>query len=301
MNTFAAMTYFAVIAIWVTVLGTIVYFYVRNPQAFGTTRFLLAVLCVDTLRNIVENTYFGLYFGSVYGVFPAKLAAVMGVPILLVMPKLFNIIAGMVVLCLLLLRWLPLAVEERSNANQRAIDLATLAAMDFLTGVYNRRHFETLARAELARSQRYMRPLSLLMIDIDHFKAVNDRLGHAAGDRVLKNIAALCCAQKRESDVVARVGGEEFAVMLPETTATAAEQFAQRLCDGVRKSTPTIYGEALGVTVSVGVAGASVGTSGIETLMRRADQALYDAKRLGRDRVVLSPDHDSEALPQAAQ
>jgi two-component system cell cycle response regulator len=118
---------------------------------------------------------------------------------------------------------------------------------------------------------------------------------------VLKNIAALCCAQKRESDVVARVGGEEFAVMLPETTATAAEQFAQRLCDGVRKSTPTIYGEALGVTVSVGVAGASVGTSGIETLMRRADQALYDAKRLGRDRVVLSPDHDSEALPQAAQ
>jgi diguanylate cyclase (GGDEF)-like protein len=209
---------------------------------------------------------------------------------LLVMPKLFNIIAGMVVLCLLLLRWLPLAVEERRNANQRAIDLATLAAMDFLTGVYNRRHFETLARAELARSQRYMRPLSLLMIDIDHFKAVND-----------KNIAALCCAQKRESDVVARVGGEEFAVMLPETTATAAEQFAQRLCDGVRKSTPTIYGEALGVTVSVGVAGASVGTSGIETLMRRADQALYDAKRLGRDRVVLSPDHDSEALPQAAQ
>ena len=71
MNTFAAMTYFAVIAIWVTVLGTIVYFYVRNPKAFGTTRFLLAVLCVDTLRNIVENTYFGLYFGSVYGVFPA--------------------------------------------------------------------------------------------------------------------------------------------------------------------------------------------------------------------------------------
>jgi two-component system cell cycle response regulator len=99
----------------------------------------------------------------------------------------------------------------------------------------------------------------------------------------------------------ARVGGEEFAVLLPETMATAAEQFAQRLCDLVRKSTPTIYGEALGVTISIGVAGASIKTSGVEILMRRADQALYDAKRSGRDRVVLSSAHDPETLREAAE
>jgi hypothetical protein len=145
------LIYWVIVALWLTILGTIIFFYVRNPHTFGTTRLLLAV---DAFRNILENIYFGLYFGSVYEVLPSQLAAVMGHPVLLILRKFLNVAAGSVVLCLLLWRWLPLAVTERSQTEQRASDLETLAAVDFLTGVYNRRHFETLARAELARCQR---------------------------------------------------------------------------------------------------------------------------------------------------
>jgi diguanylate cyclase (GGDEF)-like protein len=287
MTTVAASIYWVIVALWLTILGTICFFYVRNPRAFGTTRLLLAVLAIDTGRNIIENIYFGLYFGGQYGLLSPEWAHVLGQPILLIVPKVLNIVAGAVVLGLLLLRWLPLAVKERGCAEQHATDLEMLAAHDWLTGLYNRRHFETLARAELARSQRYLRPLSVLMIDIDHFKAVNDQFGHAAGDRVLQAVAAVCRSIKRDADVVARVGGEEMAMMLPETTDAAAAQFAERLRAQLRDCAPYIEGAKVPVTVSVGVAGAGPQTSGVEALLRCADLALYEAKRSGRDRVVV--------------
>ncbi len=146
-----------------------------------------------------------------------------------------------------------------------------------------------------------MRPLSILMIDIDHFKAVNDRWGHATGDRVLQNLASLCLTEKRDSDVIARVGGEEFIIMLPETTESAAMQFAERLRIQVRDSAPTIFGEKISVTISIGIAGASIRTAGIETLLRQADQALYEAKHLGRDRVVVSRRTEPADLQDAAE
>jgi diguanylate cyclase (GGDEF)-like protein len=300
-NLVAAMIYWVIVAIWLTVLGTIACFYIRNPRAFGATRLLLAVLAIDTFRNVFENTYFGLYFGSLYGVLPKSIEAALGAPILLIIPKVLNAIAGLVVLSLLLLRWLPLAIKERGKAEQRATDLEALAAIDFLTGLYNRRQFEALARAELARSQRYMRPLSLLMLDIDQFRAVNDRLGHAAGDRVLQNVAAICRAEKRDSDVVARVGDEEFAVLLPETAESAALQFAERLRAQVRDSTPLGSGENVSVTVSIGLAGASVRTSGIQALIRQAEQARYEAKRTGGDRVMVGRRFDAPSLHAAAE
>jgi diguanylate cyclase (GGDEF)-like protein len=297
----AALIYWVIVAIWLTVLATIVYFYIRNPQAFGTTRLLLAVLCVDAVRNLVENIYFGLYFGSRYQLFSAELADLMGRPVLLIVPKMLNVIAGTVVLALLLFRWLPLAIKERRAAEQRTSDLEAIAAIDFLTGIYNRREFESLARAELARCQRYMRPLSGLIVDVDHFKAVNDRFGHAVGDAVLKNVVAICGAEKRESDVLARLGGDEFIVMLPETTVAAAAQFAERLRRRVEDSTPSVYGEYVGVTVSIGIAGASIGPSGIEELLRRADEALYEAKALGRNRVAISRAVDLGLAREAAE
>jgi diguanylate cyclase (GGDEF)-like protein len=297
----AALIYWVIVALWLTVLATVVYFYVRNPHTFGTTRLLLAVLAIDTCRNIFENFYFGLYFGAQYGLFSDQLIGLLGQPVLLIIPKVFNVVAGCVVLGLLMLRWLPLAVRERGRAEQHASDLEMLAAIDWLTGIYNRRHFETLARAELARCQRYVRPLSILMIDVDHFKAVNDRFGHAAGDRVLQTVAAVCRGAKRDSDVVARLGGEEFALMLPETTEQAALLFAERLRQQVQECAPSVEGEKLDVTVSIGIAGASVRTSGIEALMRRADHALYEAKHLGRNCVVVSRPLPHESLAEAAE
>jgi diguanylate cyclase (GGDEF)-like protein len=300
MSYFAALIYWAVVALWLTVLATIAYFYARNPRAFGITRLLLAVLAIDTARNILENIYFGLYFGGQYGIFPADVAHYLGQPKLLIIPKLLNIAAGCVVLGLLLFRWLPLAVRERGTAEQRANDLETLAALDWLTGLYNRRHFESLAQAELARSQRYLRPLSVLMIDIDHFKEVNDHFGHQAGDRVIRAISAVLVATKREGDVAARVGGEEFAVMLPETTEAAAVQMAERLREQLQLCPPIVAGEKLPITLSIGVAGATAKTAGIDMLLACADHALYEAKNAGRDRIVSWHDQPEATLVEVA-
>jgi diguanylate cyclase (GGDEF)-like protein len=300
MSMAAALIYWVIVLIWLLVLGTIAVFYIRNPHTFGTTRLLLAVLCIDTIRNIVENVYFGLYFGSRYEFFPANLAALMGQPVLLIIPKLLNVVAGSVVLGLLLFRWLPLAIQERRQAQRHATDLEALATIDFLTGVYNRRHFETLAGTEFARAHRYMRPLSVLMIDVDHFKDVNDRLGHAAGDIVLRDIAALCRANIRESDVLGRVGGEEFAIMLPETTQSAAAQFAERLRAQIGANGLIVFGEKVRVTVSIGVAGCAPSTPGTQDVLRRADQALYDAKNAGRNKVAVAPEFGTR-ISEAAE
>jgi diguanylate cyclase (GGDEF)-like protein len=288
MSLAAALIYWVIVVLWLTVLGTILVFYIRNPRVFGTTRLLLAVVAIDTLRNIVENIYFGLYFGSQYGLFSAAIGGTLGNPILLIVPKLINVAAGCLVLGLLLLRWLPSAIRERGQSEQDADDLKTLAAVDGLTGLYNRRHFELLARAEWIRFQRYFRPLSVLIIDVDHFKTVNDRFGHDEGDKVLKLIAIVCGSAKRESDAVARIGGEEFALLLPETNEAAALIIAERLLAQVRECVYPIGDENIGLTVSIGVASATPSMSGIETLIKRADDALYEAKRSGRDRVAIA-------------
>jgi diguanylate cyclase (GGDEF)-like protein len=278
----AASIYWVIVAIWAAVLTSAVIFYIRNPKTFGTARLLLLVVGIDAFRNVFENVYFGLYFGGQYGFFSFWPVALLGKPALLLIPKLTNIAAGSVVLALLLYQWLPEAMREWARSEERASKLRTLAAIDPLTGLNNRRQFEALARAELARSQRYMRPLSLLFVDIDHFKSVNDRFGHETGDRVLRSVANVLTSAKRQSDIVGRIGGEEFAILLPETGKEAACTIAERF----RQLVGTC-GQHLGVTISVGVAGATATTAGIETLCRHADQALYEAKREGRDRVVV--------------
>jgi diguanylate cyclase (GGDEF)-like protein len=301
MNAIAALIYWVIVALWLTVLATIACFYVRNARTFGAARLLLAVLAIDASRNIFENVYFGLYFGSNYGMLPAGIWRVLNQPSWLVGPRVFNVFADCVVLTILLMCWLPLAVKERAAARQHASNLEAMAAIDWLTGVYNRRHFEQLARAELARSQRYARPLSLLMIDIDHFKVVNDRFGHAGGDQVLRALAAVCRAEKRDTDVLARLGGEEFALLLPATPLIAAVQFAERLRQRVRDFSPLVDDEKVLLSVSIGVATASLATPGVESLLRAADEALDEAKRTGRDRVKVSQPRAVPAFAEAAE
>src|SRR5690242_16752346 len=247
----AAGIYWVVVALWAAVLSSVIFFYARNPKAFGTIRLLLLVVGIDAFRNVFENVYFGLYFGARYGFFSNDIVGVLGQPALLLVPKIINVVAGTVVLALLLYQLLPEAVREWAKSQQRSRDLEKLAAIDPLTGISNRRQFESLARAELGRSQRYMRPLSLLMIDIDHFKQVNDRFGHEAGDRVLKFLANVLISAKRASDVVGRIGGEEFAILLPETSKEAALVIAERLRQLAQTCAPAIAGEKLDVTISI--------------------------------------------------
>lgn len=125
----AALIYWVIVSLWLTVLVTLVVFYVRNPRVFGTTRLLLAVVAIDTSRNVIENAYFGIYFGGQYGIFPADVVGILGQPILLILPKIMNVIAGCVVLVLLLLRWLPSAVREHEVLEKNADDARRLSSM----------------------------------------------------------------------------------------------------------------------------------------------------------------------------
>ena len=174
----AFVIYWIIIAIWSVVVVTVIVYFAKNKHAFGTTRLLLAVILVDTLRNITENAYFGIYFGGMYGFFPESVIKILGTPTLLILPKIGNVVSGLLVIGLLLGRWLPQALEERRLSETTAERLREQAAVDGMTGLYNRRHFSALAEAEWSRAQRYKRPLSLLMVDIDLFKSINDQFGH---------------------------------------------------------------------------------------------------------------------------
>ncbi|HKC61370.1 MAG TPA: diguanylate cyclase [Myxococcales bacterium] len=164
-----------------------------------------------------------------------------------------------------------------------------LATTDGLTGLLNRRTLATQLVARVREAQRYRRPLSLLLIDVDHFKKVNDTHGHPAGDAVLRGVAAVARAQARETDLVARYGGEELAVVLPETDAAGARAIAERLRAAVESTAHASDQGALRVTVSVGVATWPGGGQNGDELLTTADRALYRAKQTGRNRVESGP------------
>lgn len=162
-----------------------------------------------------------------------------------------------------------------------------LATIDPLTLVPNRRHFFEVAAYEHERTDRYKRPLSLLIFDIDSFKAVNDTYGHLAGDQVLKTVAARCRDDLRDIDTLARFGGEEFVALLPETPYERALQVAQRLCARVGELPVESDAGPIAVTISVGVDSCDAVFAGtLSNLIDRADQALYVAKNSGRNRVI---------------
>lgn len=168
-------------------------------------------------------------------------------------------------------------------------ELRRLATSDPLTGLINRRAFDAKLAEETDRARRLGRPLSLVMLDLDHFKGVNDTLGHPAGDALLKQVAAVLMGQVRSIDKVARLGGEEFAVLLLETERAEASVVAERLVEAVRAHRFDVgAGEPLAVTISAGTASLATGGSGEMDLVASADRALYAAKRAGRNRAVLA-------------
>jgi diguanylate cyclase (GGDEF)-like protein len=163
-----------------------------------------------------------------------------------------------------------------------------LSITDGLTKVYNHRHFHEVLENEWLRSQRYHIPLSLLMIDVDHFKNINDRHGHQLGDIVLAGIARELAIHTRELDTVARYGGEEFAVILPQTDGEQAKVVAEKLREKVEEQ---LFHEQLKpheITISVGVATAPPDMNTMKNFITAADAALYKAKEQGRNRVIMS-------------
>jgi diguanylate cyclase (GGDEF)-like protein len=164
--------------------------------------------------------------------------------------------------------------------------LQQLSDRDALTGLLNRRALTPLLQREAGRLRRYGESYALLMIDIDHFKAINDGHGHAAGDRALVQLATVLRQAAREVDHVARLGGEEFCLLLPHSDLDGATHLAQRVHEAVRRAA---WGEfERGITVSVGVAVAQSADEAPQAVLERADQALYGAKNAGRDRVMLA-------------
>ncbi|MDD5029385.1 MAG: GGDEF domain-containing protein [Rhodoferax sp.] len=173
--------------------------------------------------------------------------------------------------------------------------LTRQAHSDYLTGLDNRRHFLEQAENELVRTLRYDRDLSILMIDIDHFKQVNDTYGHKVGDIVLQKFAAVCRATLRNIDVIGRIGGEEFAVLLPEAGREQAMDAAERLRAALACTQVKLDGGLpLHVTASFGVVTLEEKDTNIDMLLNQADQALYHAKNQGRNRVCIYPFADNK-------
>ena len=173
---------------------------------------------------------------------------------------------------------------QKDRAEHRVQKLATT---DPLTGALNRRTFRELAEKELSRARRVGAPLSLILLDLDHFKQVNDVYGHLTGDEVLKRFAAIVSAQLRKEDVLVRYGGDEFCVLLPDVQGTGAVVLAGRIRKAVSREPFDVDGVSVRVTVSAGVAARfDEGPESMDEIMARADEALYLAKNRGRDRVA---------------
>ena len=166
-------------------------------------------------------------------------------------------------------------------------EIYQLAIHDALTELYNRRHFIEMADKEIARAMRHVRPLSLCIVDVDLFKPINDRYGHISGDEVLRQIAGLLRRHARSDDLAARIGGEEFALLLPECDTAAAQAFAERLRETIADAAFAPGGEPQRITVSIGIATLAPGRDSRPALMAAADAALYRAKSQGRNRVCV--------------
>lgn len=174
-------------------------------------------------------------------------------------------------------------VTELYNLKEEFKKLATI---DALTELYNRRYFTEQAEHEYLRAQRYKLSLTLISIDIDHFKKVNDKFGHPAGDKVLVEVAKQLKTSLRQTDVLARIGGEEFSILLPETTSAEAEVFAERI--RLAQSQLRITGDWQGeiqLSVSIGISSFTESDNSFDEIFSRADKALYQAKSAGRNRV----------------
>lgn len=204
-----------------------------------------------------------------------------GAPLYVVLVN--HLMSGILVCIVAYIALAHLAVEDRLRAS-----LHDAAFRDSLTGLYNRRYVFDIFRDEFKKYQRYSDPFSVMLIDADHFKQINDQYGHCGGDAALKAIADACNRSVRETDVVGRFGGEEFIILLPHTRATDAAIVAERIRHTMLESDIYWQGQRLDVKLSLGVAEAGLHADGCDELIAAADRALYAAKTGGRNRTVIA-------------
>jgi len=190
-------------------------------------------------------------------------------------------------------------VAALAEARQRFLvyerELINLATTDALTGIYNRRHFIDVAGHQMEQARRYGRPLSLILLDIDHFKKVNDTYGHTVGDEVLRHIARIARDSLRKTDIFARYGGEEFIALMPETTSETSFFVSERTRELIAASPMESGDERIMTTVSLGISAfekeglerAGGDGEGLVQLINEADEALYESKNSGRNRTTL--------------
>jgi len=184
-------------------------------------------------------------------------------------------------------------LQRKLESQQETLE--KIASTDILSETGNRRHFLLTASQEIERAQRYKRPLSLIMLDIDHFKQINDSYGHQYGDAVIKALGKILSVQARDSDTVCRIGGEEFAILMPETTREEATTMAERLREIFNMAPMTEAGtQKIFCTASMGIAELSDSDKSIYDLLPRADKRMYRAKQEGRNRIIA--DHAENTL-----
>ena len=182
------------------------------------------------------------------------------------------------------------AIRDLIEAEEEKCSLYDMAVTDPLTGALNRRAFFHLTEREIARSRRHNIPLTTVLFDIDHFKKVNDVHGHATGDDVIRSLARVVSREIRDEDYLGRLGGEEFGLVLPETTPVQAVMLAQRLRHKIKAMKFMGDGGTFSITASFGIAGVDPHDADVHPSLEHADRALYQAKRNGRDRVELDAD-----------
>ena len=182
------------------------------------------------------------------------------------------------------------ACHYQMQLQKTLAEIAQISRIDGLTQIYNRRHWQDSLEQEYAKARRHDKKLSLIMLDLDHFKLLNDNYGHQGGDMVLIEVSALISALLRVEDTFGRYGGEEFAIILPETDSAGAMELAHRICRIIATTPLTYNKQVINVTVSLGVAQLSDKESNYEELITRTDSALYEAKFLGRNQVCSAPE-----------
>lgn len=260
----------------------------------NTSNYVMITLFVGMLALLRPMAALVLY-SLAYGILYQALALTQADPGMLAMARSHSFTGTFMSLAASIAMWRQFSTatvlrrqltQSNNTLEKKQQELSYLATHDPLTGLRNRRAFLQEAEHELSRALRYPCETGVLVADLDHFKLINDRHGHPAGDAVLRHFAQLLKAQLRESDIAARLGGEEFIVLLPGTGATGTTVVAEKIRQALEAATVEHAGERVGTTVSIGVSCLPAHSAcTIEALYARADQALYMAKTGGRNRV----------------